>query len=141
MLSSVPDNIPGDSRGSHLRGMTGARIRNRCDTAAFAEQFVCYEFCLIPEKDADQHRGGQGQKQSGFQSVGSFFFYSSGGETGDGRFNTGGGTCMTYGEYRKNKLIDADSFRTQGMCQEYLIEETGKTAQKTCTGQKERTFE
>ena len=37
---------------------------------------------------------------------------------------------MTYGEYRKNKLIDADSFRTQGMCQEYLIEETGKTAQE-----------
>ena len=36
---------------------------------------------------------------------------------------------MTYGEYRKNKLIDADSFRTQGMCQEYLIEETNETGE------------
>ena len=48
---------------------------------------------------------------------------------------------MTYGEYRKNKLIDADSFRTQGMYQEYLIEETGKTAQKTCTGQQGDAFD
>ena len=48
---------------------------------------------------------------------------------------------MTYGKYRKNKLIDADSFRTQSMGQEYLIEETGKTAQETCAGQQERAFD
>ena len=48
----------------------------------------------------------------------------AGRETGNGYFKTGGSQGMTDGKYGENKLIDAHPFRTQGLCQEYFIEES-----------------
>lgn len=41
----------------------------------------------------------------------------------------------------KNQLVDTHSFRTEGLCQEYLIEETQKSAQQIRKGQDQSPFD
>ena len=48
---------------------------------------------------------------------------------------------MAYGKNGKDQLVDTDSFRTQSLCQEYLIEEAQETAQKTGDGKDQRSFQ
>lgn len=95
---------------------------------------------LSPEQESRGTGGGQAHGESGVQPGGAVLVFFKSGEAGDGGLHSGSGQRMADGENGKNKLIDSHSLRTQGLCQEYLIEEAKKTAQKTGSRKDQRPF-
>ena len=92
------------------------------------EQVLCNKGGLVPQNQPGGRGSQKREKEPGMEPGIFLFFGGKCSKAGDGSLHTGGGQRVADGKYRKDQLVDSHAFRTQSLGQEYLIEESKKTA-------------